>query len=220
MSLISKHILVKMYRLVTSLEDEGIRALRLVCVSGVPLRTSPSCSGGSTLTRLPCTPLPSRPASCGTLRKHKSSHLVLELTHFKLLLCYVVITLVVTQRDVSVSTKFHCNESGSKSATSFSFPTTTQLVGTKRMSWIQIQDRVNTNLNQNVGLSQHLLTVDHPSRVGVPVCSVSDAPAAQLICFLYCHVLTVTTVHHTIGITVTTAGGEHPSWQASPIRST
>lgn len=67
------------------------------------------------------------------------------------------------------------------------------------------------------GLSQPLLTVDHPSRVGVPVCSVSDAPAAQLICFLYCHVLTVTTVHHTIGITVTTAGGEHLSRQASPI---
>lgn len=42
--------------------------------SGVKLRTFPSCSGGSTLTRLPYTPLSSRPPACGTLDKHKQKH--------------------------------------------------------------------------------------------------------------------------------------------------
>lgn len=41
---------------------------------GVKLRTSPSCSGGSTLTRLPYTPLSSHPPACGTLDKHKQKH--------------------------------------------------------------------------------------------------------------------------------------------------
>lgn len=65
--------------------------------------------------------------------------------------------------------------------------------------------------------SQHILTVDHPSRISVPVCSMSDAPAAQFIRLLHRHVFPVTAVHHAVRITVTTAGGEHPARETSPV---
>lgn len=65
--------------------------------------------------------------------------------------------------------------------------------------------------------SQSELTVDHSSRVGVSVCSVSDATTAQIIRLLNRHVFPVTAVHHTVGITVPTAGGEHPARQTRPV---
>lgn len=47
--------------------------------------------------------------------------------------------------------------------------------------------------------------------------SVSDASTAQFIRLLYRHVFSVATVHHTVGITVPTAGGEHTTRHARPV---
>lgn len=62
-----------------------------------------------------------------------------------------------------------------------------------------------------------ILTVDHSSRVGISVCSMSDASTTQFIRLLYCHVFSVSTVHHTVGVAVPTAGGEHTTRQTGPI---
>lgn len=70
---------------------------------------------------------------------------------------------------------------------------------------------------QEVSCALCILTVYHSTRVGVSVCSVSDAPTAELICLLYCHVFPVTAVHHTVGVAVPTAGGKHAARQTRPI---
>lgn len=67
-----------------------------------------------------------------------------------------------------------------------------------------------------VDVNQRVLTVDRPSRVGVPVCGVSDAPAAQLVRLLHRHVLPVAAVHHAVGVAAPTAGGEHAAGQTRP----
>lgn len=72
-------------------------------------------------------------------------------------------------------------------------------------------------LNEFQKVSLCILTVYHSTRVGISVCSVSDAPTAKLICLLYCHVFPVTAVHHTVGVAVPTAGGKHAARQTRPI---
>lgn len=49
------------------------------------------------------------------------------------------------------------------------------------------------------------------------MCSVSDAPTAQLIRLLHRHVFPETAVDHTVGVTAPTAGGEHTTRQTRPV---
>lgn len=67
------------------------------------------------------------------------------------------------------------------------------------------------------GLFLGPLTIDHSSRVRVPVCGVGDAPTAQVVRLLHCHVLSEAAVDHGVGITVPTASGEHLPGEPIPI---
>lgn len=62
-----------------------------------------------------------------------------------------------------------------------------------------------------------VLTVDHPSRVSIPVCSMCNASTAELIRLLNCHVFPIAAVHHTVGVTISTAGRKHTTRQTRPI---
>lgn len=67
------------------------------------------------------------------------------------------------------------------------------------------------------GLFLGQLTIDHSSRERVPVCGVDDAPTAQIVRLLHCHVLSEAAVDHGVGITVPRAGGEHLPGEPIPI---
>lgn len=65
--------------------------------------------------------------------------------------------------------------------------------------------------------SRCVLTVDHPSRVSISVCSMCNASTAELIRLLNCHVFPIAAVHHTVGVTISTAGRKHTTRQTRPI---